>query len=246
MNKKKLCALFIGVLCAARFFAQTVLWDEYIILRDALYNSAYLSSPLKPLYDKAVDAAKKKFTGGELLVALSKCEYMLGRAFQEEEKKNDAIRCYEQGIAFAERAIAVKPDAEAYETLAGCIGQMCMLKPTSWVMANGLKVEQYAKKALDLNSRAAAARYFIASRWVFGPGIFGNPQKGVKEMEAMLNGQADLQKDDFFNAYSAIGYAYERLKKYEEARLWVSKSLELYPANRFARDLFSQIEQSRR
>jgi tetratricopeptide (TPR) repeat protein len=245
MNKKKLCALFIGGLCAARFFAQTILWDEYVILRDAMYNNS-LSASIKPLYDRAVDAAKKKFTGDALFVALSKCEYMLGRTFQEEEKTNDAIRCYEQSAVFAERAIAVKPYAEAYEMLAGCIGQMCMLKSTSWVMANGLKVEQYAKKALEINPRAAAARFSIASRWAYGPGIFGNPQKGVKEMEAMLDGRADLQKDDFFNAYLAIGYANERLKKYDEACSWVLKSLELYPANKFARDLLSQLEKSRR
>jgi tetratricopeptide (TPR) repeat protein len=173
---------------------------------------------------------------------LSRCEYMMGRAFQEDERKNEAIACYERGIALAQDSLAVTPLSGAYEMLAGCYGQACMLKPMAWVMANGLKVEGNAKKALALDPRNAAASYLIASRWVFGPGVFGDPKRGIKDMNAILDGNAALQKDELFNCYSAIAYAYERLKQYNDARLWVTKALELYPSNKFVRNLSVQIE----
>jgi hypothetical protein len=124
--------------------------------------------------------------------------------------------------------------------LASHYGQACMLKSRAWVMANGLKVEQNAKKALALDSRNAACLYMVASRWVFGPGAFGNPKRGITELEAILADEASLQKDDLFNVYSAMGYAYIRIKKNQEALPWIKKSLALYPTNKFALDLLDE------
>jgi hypothetical protein len=80
----------------------------------------------------------------------------------------------------------------------------------------------------------------VASRWVFAPGIFGNPQRGINELEAILNGDGDPWKDDLFNIYSAIGYAYIRLKKNQDALVWVNRSLVLYPTNKFALGLLER------
>jgi hypothetical protein len=110
-------------------------------------------------------------------------------------------------------------------------------------MANGLKVEENAKKARQLDSRNAGALYLLASRWAFGPGIFGDPRRGITELEAILNGSADLQRDNYFNVYSALGYANMRLNRNQEALSWVQKSLVQYPTNKFALDLQSQIQQ---
>jgi tetratricopeptide (TPR) repeat protein len=120
--------------------------------------------------------------------------------------------------------------------LAENISQSCAVRGTAYAMANGLKVEQYAKKALALESRRAAAQYLIAARWVFAPAPFHNIKKGIEMMEAILTG-GDMEKDDRFNVYSAIGYAHVRQKKYNEARPWLLKSLEIYPTNKFARSL---------
>jgi opacity protein-like surface antigen len=107
-------------------------------------------------------------------------------------------------------------------------------------MVNGLKVEENAKRGLELDSRHAACMYMIASRWAFGPKPFGKPERGVTELSAMLNGKADLEKDDYFNVYSGIAYAYLRLKKKAEAVTWVNKALEIYPTNKFALGLLEE------
>jgi tetratricopeptide (TPR) repeat protein len=230
------------LLCFCSFLVragETPAW--FTPLRDAVFAQTLKAEAIAPLYRETVKRTETGLSGRERDAMLSRCELMMGKSFQLDERNGEALVCYEKGITLAEQSIAAGPTPEAYEMLSANIGQACMLKPRSWVMANGLKVEQNAKKALALNPRNAACQYMVASRWVFGPGIFGNPQRGIAEMEAILNGAADLGKDDFFNIYSAIGYAYIRLKKTQDALPWIRKSLDLYPTNKFARDLLAQV-----
>jgi tetratricopeptide (TPR) repeat protein len=234
--------LVLLVLCICPLLAgagETPAW--FVPLRDAVFAQTLTAEAIAPLYREAVQMAETGFSGKERDAMLSRCELMMGKSFQFDERNSDALVCYERGMVLAERSIAAGPTPEAYEMLSANIGQACMLKSRPWVMANGLRVEQNAKRALALNPRNAACQYMVASRWVFGPGVFGNPQRGITEMEAILNGAADLGKDDFFNVYSAIGYAYIRLKKTQDALPWIRKSLDLYPTNKFARDLLAQI-----
>jgi tetratricopeptide (TPR) repeat protein len=58
-------------------------------------------------------------------------------------------------------------------------------------------------------------------------------------MEAIIK-EADMQKDDEFNVYSSIGYAYIQQKKYSEAKPWLLKSLEVYPSNKYIQTLLSK------
>jgi tetratricopeptide (TPR) repeat protein len=212
----------------------------FVPLRDAVYGQAIHAEQIEPLYREAVKKAEADLAGEDLQVLLSRCEYMLGKAYQMDGRNDEAIACYEKGIALAEESIAMRPTAAAYEMLSAHYGQACMVKSQGWVMANGLKVEQNAKKALALEPRNAACLYMVASRWAFGPGVFGNPKRGITELEAILEGGADLQKDDLFNVYSALGYAYIRLNKNQDALPWIEKSLALYPTNKFSLDLLDQ------
>ncbi|MDR3249129.1 MAG: hypothetical protein LBT39_10140 [Treponema sp.] len=213
--------------------------DWFLPLREAIFEQTLMADAVSVIYNEAAAKARASLSGAELDAILSRCEYMMGRAYQEEKRDAEALVCYEKGIALAERSIGQRPTAEAYEMLSCNYGQACMLKPTTWVMANGLKVEQNAKRALNLDPRNAACQYYIASRWVFGPGILGNPQKGIADMKAILTG-ADMGKDDYFNVYSSIGYAYIRLKKKQDALPWIQKSLAIYPTNKFALGLLAQ------
>jgi tetratricopeptide (TPR) repeat protein len=107
-------------------------------------------------------------------------------------------------------------------------------------MANGLKVERYSKNALTLNSRNVTALYMLAARYAFGPRPFGNYPKGIRMMQEILDAnEPAMEKDDLFNVYSAIGYAYIQDKKQKEARPWLEKSLTYYPGNKFVRGLLN-------
>lgn len=216
----------------------------FIPLREAVYEQQLSSDEIKKIYDKVKDSAKKELSGVERDVILARCEYFMGRVFQENKRNTEAILCYEQSITFAEKSLKTQKTTGAYEMIAGCIGQLCTLRPTGWVMANGLRVEQNARKALDADPANAQASYFIASRWVFGPGVLGDPKRGLMEMQNILDGPFNKEKDDYFNAYSALGYGYIRLKKYDEARVWVQKALEIYPTNKYAGEMLAKIQKA--
>ncbi|GHV12410.1 hypothetical protein FACS189491_05330 [Spirochaetia bacterium] len=216
--------------------------DWYIPLREAIYDQVLGSDEVFTLAQDVKKMAEAELSGVELLVMQSRCEYCVGRAYQFEKLDKRALPYYERAVTLAERAIAQKPSAAGYEMLAKNISQLCLLKSTAWVMANGLKVEQNAKKALALDPRNAASQYMIAARWVFGPGILGNPERGIKEMTAILAGGFDVQKDDFYNITSAIGYGYLRLKNKQEARLWLEKAAQVYPDNIYIKEQLREAE----
>jgi tetratricopeptide (TPR) repeat protein len=208
-------------------------------LRDAVYEQELNSGALAPLYRAAKASAGETLSGAALSTALSRCEYLMGRAFQYEERKAEAAAHYAEGITLAEKALAEAESDEAWVLLAENTSQSCAVRSVSYAMANGLNVEKYSKAALALNERNAAAQYMIAARWVFAPAPFHNHKKGIAMMQAILT-SGDPGPDDRFNIYSAIGYAHVQQKNYDQARPWLLKSLELYPTNKYARSLLEK------
>ncbi|MDR2028727.1 MAG: tetratricopeptide repeat protein [Treponema sp.] len=213
--------------------------DFYIPLRDAVYEQNLKADEIAPLYRATKARAEQSLAGVERFLVLSRCEYMMGRAYQYEERKDEAATRYTEGIAWAEKALDAGAGAQGWQMLAENISQSCAVRPVSYAMANGLKVERYAKNALELEARNAAAQYMLAARWVYAPSPFNNYKKGIQMMGDILN-NGDLQRDDLFNVYSAIGYAYFQQKKHTEARPWFLKSLEVYPTNKHVRDLLEK------
>jgi tetratricopeptide (TPR) repeat protein len=204
-----------------------------------VYEQNLTADEIVDMYRAARDEAEKSLSGAGQLVVFSRCEYMMGRAYQYEERKDEAAARYAGGITWAEKALDAGAGAEAWQMLAENISQSCAVRSVSYAMANGLKVERYAKNVLKLDARNAAALYMTAARWVFAPSPFNNYKKGIQMMEEILT-RGDMQRDDRFNVYSAIGYAYYQQKKFTEARPWFLKSLEVYPTNKYVRGLLEK------
>jgi tetratricopeptide (TPR) repeat protein len=227
--------------------ASVGLWAEslpewLIPLREAIYEQQLKADEVKPLYLAATAAARRYCSGADLDVALSRCEYFMGRVLQYDKRNSEAAEHFAEGMKFAEKAIEAAgelPSDEAWLMLSDNLSQNCTVRSTAYVMANGLNVEKYAKNALALNSRNATAQYIVAARWVFAPAPFHNHKKGIQMMEAILT-EGDLEKDDYYNVYSAIAYALIQQKKYAEARPWLLKALEIYPTNKFAAELLEK------
>ena len=214
--------------------------DWFIPLRDAIYEQQLTADEIMPLYKDISAQAKTSLSGAEQYVILSRCEYMMGRAYQYEERKNEAAVHYSEGISLAEKANKIKESSEAWLMLAENISQSCVVRPVSYAMANGLKVEKYSKNSLGIDSRNGAARIIIAARWVYAPSPFNNYNMGI-EMMSIIPDECRMDKDDLFNVYSAIGYAYLQQKKHEQARTWLKKSLEVYPTNKYVQTLLAKI-----
>jgi len=226
------------LVCASGVFAES-LPDWFVPLREAVYEQQLKADEILPLYRETADMARASLSGAALYVMLSRCEYMMGRAYQYEERKDEAALCYGEGMSWAEKALEQGAQAAAWQMLAENLSQSCAVRPTSYAIANGLKVEKYAKNALALDSRNAAAQIMIAARWVYAPAPFHNYSKGIQMMNAILT-ESDMDKDDRFNVYSAIGYVYVQQKKYADARPWLQRSLEIYPTNKYIQTLLAK------
>jgi len=211
----------------------------FLPLRDAIYEQELTADEIFPLYKNTSERAKNSFSGASLYVMLSRCEYMMGRAYQYEEKKEKAALFYAEGIKWAEKALEIQASAEAYQMLAENISQSCAVNSTSYVMANGLNVEKYSKKALEIDRKNAAARIMLASRWVYPPWPLYDYKKGI-EMMSVIPQECNCEKDDLFNVYIAIGYAYVQQKNYSLAKPWLLKCLAIYPTNKFAKTLLAK------
>ena len=239
---KQILITFLILSSGYYVYAQTQSW--FTDFRDAVFGQNISIAEAQVLFNTADRQARETLNGSALYVMLSRNEYLMGRVYQDLEMNNEAVARFENGISLAERSLAEGENAEAFQMIASLVGQLCMIKPTAWVMANGLRVERNARRALQIDSRNAAALYLLAARWAFGPGLFGNPRRGITELEAILNGPAVLQKNDYFNVYSALAFANNRLNRHQGALSWIQRALALYPTNRFALDLQSEIQQS--
>jgi tetratricopeptide (TPR) repeat protein len=241
MSKPSVFILFI-VLSAATPLHGEEFPEWYTRLRDAVYSQNLSSWDITAIYNTARERAAAELSGEALSIMLSRCEYMMGRAFQYEENKQEAAAYYERGMNYAQEALNRKASPEGWQMLAENISQSCAVRSTAWAMANGLKVEQYAKNALNLDSGNTAAQHMIAARYVYAPSPFNNYRRGIQMMEAII---ADfdnrLQRDDRFNVYSAIGYAYYQQKKYSDAKSWFEKSIDVYPDNKFVGKLLAGL-----
>jgi tetratricopeptide (TPR) repeat protein len=82
----------------------------------------------------------------------------------------------------------------------------------------------------------------LKSAEIYSPSIFGGkPQKGIRIMQEALE-MPDLDKGDLFNIFSGIGIAYSRLKKYDKAKLYLARSLELFPDNFYANEEIRKLD----
>ena len=226
-------------LVSASVFSQT-LPSWFIPLRDAIYEQQLTADQIVPIYRQAAESARTSLTGAEQAVMLSRCEYMMGRAYQYEDRKNEAIRHYDEGIKYAERALEIRESDAAWVMYAENISQSCVVRPASYAVANGLRVERYAKSAIALNRRNGAAHFLVAARWVYAPTPFHNYNRGIEMLNVIIN-ESHLEKDDLFNVYSALGYAYMQRRNKEQARTWLQESLKIYPTNKYVRSLLDTL-----
>jgi len=213
---------------------------EWLVpLREAVYEQQLRADEIAPLYENAKAASLTRSSGIAQDLALSRCEFFMGRALHFDERKQEAVVHYNEGMRLAEKALEASPSSQAWVLRAENLSQACSIGPWTYTAANGLNVEKFAKNALAFDSRNAAAQFLIAARWVFAPAPFHNHRRGIEMMKEILD-NGDLEKDDYFNVYSAIGYGYLQQKKYDDARPWLEKSLEVYPTNKFAAGLLEK------
>ena len=120
---------------------------------------------------------------------------------------------------------------------------MCAIKPTSYAIANGLKVVSLADDVLSLDEFNTAAIYLKASRWIYAPQIFADQKKGRKILLENMKYLNPKDKDDVFNFNLALGYSFLCSKLKVDALVYLNKALEVYPTNKFCISLISDANE---
>ena len=225
-------------------FAQ--LPEEYYQFRDYMYNFSKTPEEMEIIGKELLLKADTELSGYEKYLAKARYEFILGRTWFYQNEKDKAGSHYDKGMEYAELAIKEKSDAQSQLIYAENISANCAVKPVSYVLTWGVKINGLAKKVTDYDSKNGAAYYMLNAQDVYAPAPFNNHKRGIKKMSELLNNQnVTLDKDDEFNVISSIGYAYMQLKNYPEAIKWLEDSLKIYPNNQYVQSLVAECKSAK-
>jgi tetratricopeptide (TPR) repeat protein len=228
---------FFGTLSMSR--ADTIpQW--FLPFSDTVYGQVQNNTQVLRLYTEVTQRAVQSYSGYQLYTLLSHCEYIMGLSFGYEGQNDEAAVFFEKGIEWAEKSVSENPSSEGYQMLAVNIALSCRVRPLSFILANGRKIERYARMALALDPKNYVAQYLIAAQYIHAPSFFANYRKGLQmleEIEAHNNGPIlDVEKEYRYNLYATMALAYYKLKRWDESRVSMEKVYAIYPTNKHAEE----------
>jgi tetratricopeptide (TPR) repeat protein len=207
--------------------------NSFILFRDTVYLQNRNLLDTMRLYTAAKQDIENSLTGVDLYMALSRCEYLMGLSFRVEGRNSEAAAYFEQGIAWAEESLELRPTSEGYRLLGTNISFLCEVR-RSYGLRNLGKIEENARKALDLDPNNLAARYLIAAQYVAAPWPLGNVRRGLALLEEIIRqNYLSMDKEDQFNLYLMLETANRKQRNYEEAQIWHERGAAIYPTNNF-------------
>jgi tetratricopeptide (TPR) repeat protein len=207
--------------------------DSFIMFRDTVYMQNKSLLETMRLYTAAKQDIEKLYTDADRYLMLSRCEYLMGISFRTDSRNNEAAAYFEQGIAWAEESLELRPTSEGYRILGTNTAFLCEVR-RSFGLKNYGRIEEIAKKALELDPNNLMAQYLIAAQYIVAPWPLANVRKGMALLEE-ISGQnyLDMDKEDLFNLYLMYQAACLKQKKTDEAQTWYERGVELYPTNNF-------------
>lgn len=243
----------------------------YKLIEGYFNNSFETKEDAEKAYAEAVDSVNEFAADDEYRrqTHLCRCDYYFGmyimatydltnlehalddtsKEFEDPVEKNKKIRkeaekWFDQAVEISKKAMSVKEGPDAMSIYAQAVSACCTVKTVGYVLGNGLKIGQYAKKAVKIDAKNATALFSANAQDVYAPGIFGNPNRGRKIMLQHLNDETLVkEKFDCFNFTCAIAYTYYRQNDFNEALVWYRKCQEIFPNNYAVLDMVSKCEE---
>lgn len=242
----------------------------YKLIEGYFNNSFETREEAEKTYAEAVESVKEFAADDEYRrqTHLSRCDYYFGmyvmatydltrlehalddtsKEFEDPVEKNKRIRAeackwFEQAVEISKKAMEVKQGADAMSIYAQAVSACCTVKTVAYVLGNGLKIGQYAKKAVKIDPLNGTAWFSVNAQDVYAPGIFGNANRGRKTMLQYLNDETLIkEKFDYFNFTCAVAYTYFRQHNYKDAIVWYRKCQDIFPNNYAIFDLVAKCE----
>lgn len=215
---------------------------SYYTFRDEMNNDFEQDiDHYKKLYEAAVADINAQKSGLEKTLSLLRCKYVLGNCYLAVKDNDSAGKTFDEAIAELKKLIIeenAKKFAETWFLLGQCISQNCIVKPTSYALGDGTKIQEYAKKALAIDPAYGAAEYLKNNQYAFLPAPLNNYKKALESMNALLESEVfRLDYADKYNIYCTIAYVYMQKKDRKQAEYWTEKALKVFPRNTYMMEL---------
>lgn len=220
------------------------------------------------LYLKAIETCPASYDEYQKETHLSRCDYYFGMwvietfdltslehalddtsvEFVDPVERNkiikaEAMQYFDKSIEHALKAMKIRGEnaSDAMVIYTQAVSANCTVRPIAYVLGNGLKISQYAKKALKVDPTNGTACFSYHAQDAYAPGIFGNANRGRKFMTEYLEDENLVkEKFDLFNFTCAIAYTYYRQNKFEDALVYYKKCQEYFPGNYAIKDLINK------
>ena len=269
---KKICLFMLFLTCLTANLAAESIKNREVPYTEDLYNfiNLYLnykisdSSLLDSLYTLSAENADKNKDTYASLVLKARCLYYYGLVLMQTYDVTDisnkdltdkkeapdvnelAGKYFDKSIELCEEALKIKEGSDAYTTLAFSISANCTAKNVLYIIGNGLKVKNYAKKALKTDPENGTALFLVWAQDIYAPKPFCRLNSGRDEMIKILNDDKVLKEDfDFYYLESSVAFSYFRQNEFEKAREWYEKSIEKYPDNYLVNCQLKKIKENK-
>ena len=122
---------------------------------------------------------------------------------------------------------------------------MLIIRGLPYKIRNGGKVAGISESVLEINPHNIRANLLVALKMINAPKLFGgNPRRGIEVLSKVLEHpmvSTEIGTHDFFWYYLALGEGYAKINEKTKAREFYQMAIEMYPGNRDARELLSQL-----
>ena len=218
--------------------------ESYYTFRDNMYNAfGKTAAGYEAEYNAVLKEISETKTGVEKQVLEAHCDYVLARAYRYLGLKNKSIQYFDKTIEKCKEILKHNEIPEVYVLYADSVSQNCALKPKSYAISQGPKIKTMAKKALDLSPTYGTAYFLTNTQNIFTPPPFGNLEEGMKSLVSLLDDNIyKMDKADYYNGFTARGYAYLQKGEKDKAEYWYKKGLEIYPQNPAALEMLEVIK----
>ncbi|MBQ0002009.1 MAG: hypothetical protein KBT21_00585 [Treponema sp.] len=264
-----LLSVFSTVLFAQEYKRDVEYTEALYNFIEAYYNNSIASEEeADRLYSDAVSSISEDASEYEKEVQFARCDYLYGMYSMGEydlesiqkiknindtkdknenasetikQKKAKAASYFDSGIEHAQKAIKLENRSDAVLIYVMCLSSNCTVKPTSYVIGNGLKVQSNAKKAIALDPKNGTAYFYQWAQDLYAPEFFANYKRGYNKMYSNYNDEnLHFEKFDRFNFLIAIGDSFLKRHDNDSAKIWYDKAKAYYPNNRTLKKIYDK------
>jgi tetratricopeptide (TPR) repeat protein len=205
-------------------------------LRDAAYNYSPPADVERMYAAISKMVLSQPFTDIERNLVISRMEFLVAKSLNDSGDRKKAIPHFEAALEAGQRSMALGEHTPGLMAVTKAISELCIIKDMAFLVANGPKISQNARKILAMEPGHTGAILTLAAAKAYPPAIFGgNPKEAIAELIALLAAKSgSFEKDELFDVRVCIATASSKLDKKEEARFWFTAALELYPHNAYA------------